>query len=165
MKWSKIFVRFNEIKFVHNFSNIKLYAHVTCVIYITLLYITFCFIYSLSFIFCKCEGKSKMYIVHESYNIWWVWFSITLWSHKNREPCSYCCNKTRKLLSSWYQQSNSWAWWYVWCPTNVFGSGDGIIIIKNPSTFSCAYSWLQSKHGGDVGILSCREIRVIYTGW
>ena len=53
MKWSKIFVRFNEIKFVHNFSNIKLYAHVTCVIYITLLYITFCFIYSLRFIFFK----------------------------------------------------------------------------------------------------------------
>ena len=53
MKWSKIFVRFNETKCVHNFSNIKLYAHVTCIIYITLLYITFCFIYSLRFIFFK----------------------------------------------------------------------------------------------------------------
>ena len=45
-----------------------------------------------------CEGKSKMYIAHESYNIWWTWFSITLWSYENREPCSQCSYHFKSIV-------------------------------------------------------------------
>ena len=53
MKWSKIFVRFNEIKFAQSFKNQTLCSRYLHYIYYVIVYITFCFINSLIFIFFK----------------------------------------------------------------------------------------------------------------
>ena len=77
------------------------------------------------------KGKAKC-ILCTKVITWWTWFSITLWSHENREPCSYCCTKIRKLPSSWYLQSSSWAWWYVRAPPVYLDQATGSSSSKPP---------------------------------